>query len=226
VPDMTNAVKILSAAVKNQDTRLDLQINLGAALLRNEEYDRAQNVLEKARDMTEDADVLTEIDRLLLMAEDPDFEARMGELAVLVDAGVSVSADSAEFLEDVIERVPELAEAYIMLAKAYVKWGEKQDALDVLLDGQKRLPEHPDILEPLAQLLWESHEHDLAMNYLNKGLTANPKHVPLLVLAGRCLFDDGQFEAARSLLMRAESLEPRNLLLAEARAYIAKSMLD
>ncbi|MCB9454860.1 MAG: tetratricopeptide repeat protein [Anaerolineaceae bacterium] len=225
VPDAGPAVRVLRQAVVRSPDRFDLLRNLGHVLLLDEQYAEARDVLDKARDLAAgDKAACVEVDRLLLTADDPDFEAAMAELTTLINAGVSPKADDVDFLEHALEKVPTLAEAYLLLAQAYIKWGETDDALEVLLDGQKHLPDHPRVLEMLVGTLWRSDERELALRYLNRGLAANPVDVPLLALAGRCMFESGQDEQAKSFLLRAEAIAPRDPALSAVRAYIAKSM--
>ncbi len=225
MPDATPAVRILRQAVDRLPDRFDLLRNLGQVLLVDEQYTEARDILEKARDSAEgDNAARIEVDRLLLTADNPDFEAKMAELTTLINAGVSVKADDVDFLEYALGKVPTLAEAYLLLAQAYTKWGETDDALEVLLDGQKHLPDHPRVLEMLAGTLWRSDQRELAMRYLNRGLAANPIDVPLLALAGRFMFESGQDEQAKDLLLRAETIAPRDPALAAVRAYIARSI--
>lgn len=224
VPDADRAVHVLRQAADRSPDRFDLLRNLGQVLLIDEEYAEARDVLEKARDFAEGDAARVEVDRLLLTADNPDFEAKMAELTTLISAGVSAKADDVDFLEYALGKVPTLAEAYLLLAQAYTKWGETDDALEVLLDGQKHLPDHPRVLEMLAGTLWRSDQRELAMRYLNRGLAANPVDVPLLALVGRYMFESGQDEQAKTFLLRAAAIAPRDPALAAVRAYIAKSV--
>jgi tetratricopeptide (TPR) repeat protein len=158
----------------------------------------------------------------MLAADDPDFEAHLGELTDILSAGNLVDVEDAEFLEEAIAKVPTFADGYMLLAKAYVGWEEPATALETLLDGQKHLPDDLDILELLSRLLWESGQRKLAFEYLNKGLAKNPTYVPLLALTGQYLFEDGQEEEAKSFLARAEVVDPRHPALNRVRLAIAK----
>ncbi|MCB9451799.1 MAG: hypothetical protein H6672_10190 [Anaerolineaceae bacterium] len=222
--DVAPAIQIMRKATSQLPDRFDVLRNLGALLLTDEQYDEARYVLGKARKLTDDEAHQADIDRLSLTADDPDFEVKLAELAALVNANASLKAEDVDFLEESLGKAPALAEGYVLLARAYIKWNETDDALEVLLDGQKRIPEHPGILELLAATLWRSDERALAMRYLNKGLTAHPTDVPLLALAGRCLFEDGQDEMAKEFLLRAEAIAPHDPALVDVRAYIAKSI--
>jgi len=220
--DISPAIQILEDSVYKNPERFDLFLNLGAAYLVAEKEKQAQAVLEKARQLTDDADVHAEIDRLLLAAGDRNFEGRLGEITDLVGAGSSPSIRDVDFLEATLEKAPKFGEAYLLLAKAYQIWKEPDAVLETLLDGQRNLPDDPDILVMLAQVLWESDEQELALDYVNRGLGVNPQHVPLLSLTGRYLFENGQEDAARIFLARAEAISPRHPALNAVRTHIAR----
>jgi tetratricopeptide (TPR) repeat protein len=220
--DISPATHALQDAADRGKDRHDLYLNLAAAYLVAEKGALARAALEKARSLTQDEDALREIERLLLAARDPDFEARLGEITDLVNAGSSPSIRDVDFLEDTLEKAPRFGEVYLLLAKAYQLWGEPDAVLETLLDAQKKLPDDPDILEMLARVLWIAGEQKLAFDYLNRGLAANPQHIPLLSLTGRYLFENGQEEAARAFLARAEMIGPRHPALNDARVHIAR----
>ena len=141
---------------------------------------------------------------------------------VLLIPNAEVDVEDVEYLERVLERVPSFAEVYVLVAKAYLIWGESSTALETLLDGHKNAPDDPEIIALLSETLWESGEEDLALSYLNKGINNNPTNVPLLALAGQYLFDDGQEEAAKAYLLRAEMISPRDPTLIRVRQYIGR----
>jgi tetratricopeptide (TPR) repeat protein len=222
--DLTPAIDILAEAVESQPNRVDLRLNLASLYLLDEQGELASEELSKARGMTQNKRFLAEIDHLTLSADDPDFDAHLGELTELIDAGNELSAEDIEFLEEAVDNAPLFPTPYILLASGYLKWGETSDALDVLLDGQKQLPDNGDIAALLAKVLWQSGETQLAFDCLNQSLAKNPNHVALLALTGRFLFEDGQEEEAKTYLSKAEGLEPRNPILREARVFIANQL--
>lgn len=226
LPDIQPGVDILNQAANDQPDRIDLKINLSVALLAIDDGEKALKVLEGAATLSTDSRILAEIERLMLSADDPDFEARLGEIVDLVNSGKAPSPDDVDFLEDTLERAPRLAEVYVLLANAYRYWNEREDALNVLLDGQKQIPHDPEIAMLLARMLWEADEHDLAFECLNKALAHNPRHPGLLATVGQYLFEDGQEAIAREMLMRAEALDPRHSALQQARTVIARLMND
>jgi len=226
VDNMTPAFEFLKIASAREPERSDILINLAAAYLVNEQGDAAKAELQKARRLTDDPLILADIDRLMLMAEDPNFESRMGEITDIVSAGNTLETEDVEFLEAVTEKVPSFAEAYVFLAKAYIAWDEPSTAIEVLLDGHKSNPSDPEIAALLGQLLWEADEHELAFSYLKKGIDKNSNYVPLLALAGRYLFDDDQEELAKSYLAHASMISPNDPTLIETRAYIARKIAD
>ncbi len=223
--DLAPAFTILKDAAGVQSERYDLALNLAVAYLADEQGDAAITHLERARKLTADPLIHAEIDRLMLAAQDPDFDMRMGEITDVVSAGNALESDDVEFLEMAIEQAPSFAEGYLFLAKAYIAWDEPATAIETLLDGHKQLPDDPDIALLLAQTLWSSGEHASAFGYLNKALTKSPTHVPLLAVTGQYLFEDGQEDAARAYLARAELISPNNPVLNEVRIFISR-MID
>jgi tetratricopeptide (TPR) repeat protein len=222
VDDISPAIRALQAAIGRDDNRYDLYINLAAAYLAAEKRAPARIALESARPLTTSESVQAEIDRLMLAAEDANFEERLGEITDLVSAGKHLSIRDVEFLEATLEKAPRFGDLYLLLARAYQVWGEPDASLETLLDAQKILPDDPDILAMLARILWASGEQKLAFDSLNQGLAKNPHHVPLLSLTGRYLFENGQEDAARAFLVRAEAIAPRHPALNETRSYIAR----
>lgn len=224
VDDLEPGILILRQAIEANPNRADLLVNLAVTYIMADESDLAINALERAEEMAGDDEdeLLADIDRLLLTAEDPDFEARLGEIAAIANAGQAISTSDVKFLEDIIENAPSLAESYVLLAKAYIAWGEHDTALETLLDGHENNPEDGDIIEMLVRTFWDSGEHELAFEYINKGIDTNPNHVPLLALAGECLFEDGQRDSAKVYLARAEAIAPRHPALNKAKANIAQ----
>lgn len=224
VRDVHPAITVLEDQRRQMPDRVDLLINLANLYLMAEDEDKALAVLQDAERLTDDAGYLADIGRLMLSAEDPEFEMTIAELAEVVDAGNAIEISDVDYLEDIVERVPTLTEAYIILAKAYLIWDEEGTALEVLLDGQKHLPEDPELIEQLARILWQTGEQVLALNCLDKGIQSNPDAVSLLALGGQYLFEDGQADAARVLLSRAEALAPRHPVLEEVKQKIARMM--
>jgi len=224
--DLVPAVNVLETAIVKNPGRVDLHLNLAALYLLMEAGEDARRILDHAETLTDDPLILSEIIRMTLYADNPDFEARFAELSGLVDAGHSPRAEDADFLEKTIESAPDFVEAYVVLAKTYINWGETDDALDTLLDGYKEAPEDPQLVECLAELLWESGQDELAFEYLNKAIEKHPNYVPLLAMTGQYLVEDEQLEAAKPYLARAEAISPRHPALSRARAEIAQILSE
>lgn len=224
--DMSPAITALKKASEQFSDRVDLLINLAAAYVANEEEDRAASTLERARTLTANADLLADIERLTLLADDPDFEGRLGEITDIVSAGNAPSTEDVEYLEDSVQKAPTFAEGYLLLAKAYRLWDELGTALDTLLDAHKYLPDDLDVIQMLSELLWESGERKLALDYLNKGLAKKPNHVPFLALMGLHLFEEGDDATAKAYLLKGELIEPRNPVLSRVRVAVAKILRD
>ena len=224
IDDIGPAIAALEKHLQTAPERADLHISLAATYLIVEEMDRAAELLEKAEDRTNDPILLADIDRMMLTIDEPDFEIRLGEIIGQVGSSTKLKEEAVDFLESIIERAPSFAEAYVLLAKAYLGWEEPKDAMETLLDGLKEAPGDPDMIELLAQLLWDSGEKDLALTYLNKGIAASPNYVPLLALIGRYLFENDQEDVAKLFLARAEVISPRHPSLARVRAHIAQNL--
>jgi tetratricopeptide (TPR) repeat protein len=222
--DVNPAVRILKDAVAKHADRTDLKINLAAACLAAEQEETALEMLEAAEEMTEDPEAIADIERLFLIANDPEFEIKLGEITEAIDSGNAVAVKDVDFLEAALEDAPSFVEGYLLLSRAYRSRSDNAAVLETLLDGQKVAPDNPEITRMLATELWDAGEQQLAFDYLNKGLVKNPDSVALLALTGRYLFEDGQGDSARTYLARAESINPRSRTLLEVKQYIARSM--
>lgn len=226
IEDFLHGINTLQSLLSKESERIDIYINLASLYLINENEDSAKTLLEKAKGMTEDIFVLADVERLLLTADDPEFEQRFAEMVGVLDAGNDLPADDVEYLEGIVEKSPNFIQGQLALARAYYLWEDNDEALEVLLEAQERLPDQADILDWLARILWEADERELAFQYLNRGLQNYPFHVPLLARTGRYLFDNGQLPEARAMLSRAEEISPREPSLQGVRAYIAQQMAD
>lgn len=215
------AVDILFSFVERHPNHVQMHLNLASAYILDDQSDKARDELAIARKLNQNKQTDSEIERLLLSATDADFDARLGEITDLLDADSEISPEDVEFLELALENAPSFAAGYILLANAYLNWGEQSDALDTLLDGQRELPDDSDISALLGRVLWAAGEEQLAFDSLNTSLTKNPNHVPTLATMGRFLFEDGQEDEAKTFLARAEAIDPRNAILNDARIYVA-----
>lgn len=224
--DIQPAITLLRDACRQDPTRVDFHINLAAAYLADEDEENALNALEKAQKLTDDPVVLADIDRLGLVASDPEFELSINEMMDIVNSGNELSSDDIDYLEGIIARVPTFAEGYILTAKTYIAWDEYDSALDVLMDGHKHLPDDPEIARLLGEVLAHSEEYDLALEYLKKGLAKNQNYVPLLATMGLHLFEDGRDDEAKSYLSRAEQLSPHDLVFKAVKAKVARLIME
>lgn len=220
--DAAPAIQALRRALGQMPHRLDLLMNLAAVYVVTDEGDEAIPLLKRALEMTDDPAHVADIERLLLAAEDPEFEVMIGEIIDRIEANNNLDDDEFEFLEDATERAPSYVEGHLLLARAYLLTGHEGTALEVLLNAEQHNPADPDICTLLGRLLWESGQHDLAFTYLNRAVEASPTHIPLLSLTGQYLFEDEQYDEAKAYLARAEAIAPRHPALIEARAYIAE----
>jgi tetratricopeptide (TPR) repeat protein len=201
-----------------------LFVALASLYVTNEQPDEALEALERAEPLTQAPELISEIERLRLLAEEPDFEARIGAIVDVLNTGTRLPETDLEFLEDIVERAPSYADAYLHLAKGYERIDEPAAMLETLLDGQKNVPDDPEISYLLVRTLWDQDQRELALEYLNKALSANPYHVPLLALAGRYLFEEGDEDEARDFLSRAEAISPNHPVLNEVRRFIAREL--
>lgn len=225
IDEVTPAVKTLENAVKQHPQRVDLKLNLASACIVNDESERALAILETIPHDLLSPEHAQELDRLSLIAHDPDFEAALGEIIDKIAAETALTEGEVDFLEEVVQAAPYYSEPYQLLAKAYLLWNDDGAALEVLLDAQKLLDD-PDIIELLAELLRQSGQNELAMQYVAQGLRKNMLHVPLLSLAGQLLAEQEAYEEARQYLMRAEVISPNSPALKKARQYIARLMQE
>lgn len=224
VEDVQAGVDALVNLIENNPERQDLYLNLAALYLAGYDGDSAIPLLEKAQTMTSDVARLAEIERLLLTANNPEFEYRFAEVISVLDAGNKLGADEVEFLEDIVENAAHVIEARIALGRSYYLWKEYDEALEVLLDAQESFPDQPIVLDWLARILWESGERETAFTYLNRGIQRYPFNVQLIARAGQYLFDNDQLDEARQYLARSEEIAPGHPMLKAVREYIARQM--
>lgn len=224
VEDISLGIETLERLLSEQPERIDLYINLASLHLVHEDGLAARPLLEKAKGLSTDLGILADIERLLLTADDPNFEQRFAELVGILDAGNELPADEVEYLENIVEQSPNLVQGQLALARSYYFWDDTDEALEVLLDTQERIPDQPDILDWLARILWESDEKELAFQYLNRGIQNYPFNVQLLSRIGLYLFDNKQLKNARAYLSRAEEIAPRHPELQRVRSYIARKL--
>lgn len=223
--DLEEGVHVLRSASSAQPERIDLKLNLAAMCIAAGDYDLAVSTLNDLdRDSLRVADA-QELDRLWLMANDPEFEASLGEIIDKISAQTPLADSEVDFLESAVGEAPYYSELYVLLARAYLLWEDSGAALEVLLDAEKRTDD-ADVIELLAQQLWQGDQHDLAMQYLERGLQQSPHHVSLLALAGQIAADLDAFDDAREFLLRAEGVNPNHPALQRARTYIARLMQE
>ena len=219
-------IDMLDSAIEAQPQRADLLVALAGLYIYEGDEVLAIETLEHAEELTDDEELLAEIDRIFLHAKDPEFETHLGDIQALVNAGSKLSHRDLEFLEEAIEQAPNIGEFYLILGKAYQDLDDPDAALETLLDGHEHAPDDPDILAAMGEVLWESDQKSLAFDYLNQGISKHPNHIALLARTGQYLFESGQDEEARLFLARAEMINPRDLFLHEVRQVIARHMAE
>ncbi len=224
--NMEFLIGILKKNLENYPNQTNIRINLVRAYLAIGENDKARTQLENISRDALPVRSLSILSRLHLRADDDSFETRISEIKDILQARGKVTAHDAEFLESVIEKEPSFSEGYQLLAEVYLSWGESDDALEILLDGQSNAPFDVDSSALLAKVLWDADQSDLAFAYLEKWLKEDSHNPTLLSLKGRFLFDDGQDEAAKASLLRAEEIDPSNIELNATRLYIANVLIE
>ncbi len=218
--------EILQKALTNDSQQVNIRINLVRAYLALNENTQAKSELAIISKNNIPAQVQPTLSRLRLIADNYDFESRIGEVKDILQARGKVSAADTEFLETIIEKEPSFSEGYKLLAESYLSWDEPDDALEVLLDCQNNAPFDADVTVLLAKVLWDADQPDLAFAYLDKGLKQDNRNATLLSLNGHFLFDNGQDEEAKEFLLRAEEIDPSNSELAVTRLYIANVLIE
>ncbi len=224
VDEIEPAINIFEKVIAQHSDRADLHANLAGVYLIDDLGAEARDHLDKALEHDITGEWRNEIERMMLVADDPDFEMRFSDIQAIVDAGNKPANRDMEYLEGIIEDVPNFVEAYLILARAYNAWGDTDGALQLLLDAQKQFPEDPNVLALLGKQLLDVDEEALALQYLNQGLQIAPNHVLLLVTTGSLLFDSGHRTEARAYLTRAEALSPRHPDLWQVKTRIASIM--
>ena len=215
------ARRMLQEAFRQRPEELELGLNLAEVLVLEQEEGALAATLAQLRSLAGDEEMQAELARLELLAEEPEFELRLGEIEGVLAAGNALRSEALEWLEGIIGRAPGLGGMHALLARAWLAWGEDGAALETTLDGYQRFPGDAELAVLLGEQLWQAGEAEAAFKYLGAGLAQNPDDVPLLALTGQYLFEDGQGAAARSCLARAEALAPQHPALAQARARIA-----
>ncbi len=223
--DMPRMVNILQTASTKHPQELSLRLNLVRMYLALGQMENAKRELNTVSINDVPSQFLATFTRLHLSVDDPDFEARLGEIKDVLNAKSQVTTEDSEFLEAAIEKEPLFSEGYRLLAQSYLSWNEPDDALEVLLDGHKTAPFDPELVALLAKVLWDADEPDLAFAYLNQGLNNNSHNTTLLSLMGRFLFDNGEDESAKEYLRRAEAVDPLNSELSATRLYVANMLI-
>jgi tetratricopeptide (TPR) repeat protein len=219
--DVRPGIHHLRERIRQAETP-ELRVSLALLYLISGKDDDALAALESARELTDSATLISEIDRLWLIAQDPELEGFIGECIDRLSSGAPLDEETVEELEEIIASAPHYGEAYVLLARAYLMWKDSGAALEVLLDAQKQLPHDADVLELLGRTLWNTGQRDLALQYLQRGLEHHPDNVGLLVRVGQSLLEMEDVEGARDYISRAELIEPQHPALRAARRRISE----
>lgn len=221
IDDLRPGIDILKAQVATDPHDIGAKINLALLNILYGETETAQNMLRQLLDQTEDESHMHQIEVLLLSANDPEFEFKIGQLFDKLNADNALSDTEIDFLEEVVERAPTYDEGHVLLARGYLSRSDDSAAVEVLLDAIEVIDDNPELFELLATSLHET-DTELAYQYIDRGLKIDRNYVPLLALAGLYLVEDGDLETARVFLSRAEAINPRDRRLTAIRSEIAR----
>ncbi len=223
--DLATGRKILQSACENAPERIDLRCAYAEYLLLLDERSAAFDELQEARARIPDerGDDIAEIERLLLAAEDEEFEMRLGEISASLRGG-TIRENELEFLENALESAPRQLYLYSLLAAGYQRQRDYASALEVLLDAREQLGDEAALLHQLGAITWRLGEREVALRYLEDGLRAHPLYVPIFAQLARCHFSLGDEERARQYIVRAESLDAEHPSLLQLQAYIAQEL--
>ncbi|MCY3935905.1 MAG: hypothetical protein OXG09_07945 [Chloroflexi bacterium] len=158
---------------------------------------------------------------LLLVARDPEFEFRLGEISTELQRGAIRESDLV-FLEENLEWAPHQLQLYLMLAAGYQIHNDLDSALEILLEANEFIADEPDLLHHLSLTSWRMKQTEMAFRFLEKGLSLDPLNVPLLVQQATYHLLQEEEELAKKYMVRAESLDERHPSVNQLKAFIAR----
>ena len=158
------------------------------------------------------------------MARQPGHEARFAEIRVMLSANRVISERDVDALEEAIGIAPKLVDNYLLLARCYQSWKDRESALKTLNDALQHVGEHPRISQSLAQMQWRGGDRQAAIDALNRSLADFPNDVGLLAQLAAFLLENGQTDDARAYIARAESIAPSHQAVWQLRRLVADSL--
>ncbi len=171
-----------------------------------------------------DDELEIELQRLAISAELPGFEAQFAELKVMLSAQRQAPNEHLEALESAIEIAPKMIDLYVVLSRAYLSLNDRENAREVLTEGEANAGAHPQLLLGLTQILWASGQKTAAIAKLNEALSAFPNDVYLLAQMAHYLLENAQFDDARGYIARAEAIAPSHPAVQQLRRYITQRL--
>lgn len=124
-------------------------------------------------------------------------------------------------LADRLQRTPDDADGWALLARAYEQLGRPQDALPAYAQLERLRPDDAQVLSQHAVTLAMVKGEGLAGEpeaLLQRALAMDPKHVPALALLAAAAQERGDDAAARGLLARVVALAPAGSEVAQEAA--------
>lgn len=220
---LADAIEVAKNGVEKTNQAL-AKLYLAQLYIYNEQGDEAEQLLQEVQAGAERETYASEIERLALQIDYPDYEYQMMQISEVVGAGNKPSTDDVDFLEELLENAPNNGDAYMLLANCYKQWGDNEASLEVLMDAHNQLPEDARIIYQISATLWAEDQHDLAVEYLTKGLKTQPTNVQLLSKMAQYLFESNHFDEAKTFLARAEAINSRDEYLVATRVHIGKEL--
>lgn len=221
--DFLKGREILQAACARYPTSIELRCAYVECLLYLSEHDAAWIELESLTSMpeTRKEELRYLIEPLLLVAQDPEFEFRLGEITSDIQRG-SIRESDLVFLEDNLELAPHQLNLYLLLSAGYQIHGDLDSAMEILLEANEFIKDEPDLLHHLSLTSWRMNQTEVAFRFLEKGLSLDPLNVPLLVQQALYHLLQDEEELAKKYMVRAESLDEQHPSMNQLKAFIAR----
>ena len=228
LPDLSSAFDILGGRAKEPEANAHAFMQLAQLALVDENHELAEAQLRLCRERHENLDDALELElqRLELSAAQPDFEAQVAEMKVMLNARRTASESQVDALENAIASAPRLVDLHLLLARCYSGWGDAESAREVLHEAMQSAGAHPRLSQSLALLQWRAREPAAAIKTLNDGLEDFPNDVGILAQMAAFLIENDQLDDARAYIERAESIAPSHQALWQLRQLIAEKVFS
>ena len=228
IADLNPACEILQNAISSNPDEPYFYLYLAQLALVDENSDLAKTSIAACRQTVTqpDNDLELELQRLELVAALPDFEQRLAEIRVMLNARRHVAESDVEFLEEALEIAPGIIDLYLTLAACYQSWNDAETAYEVLTEAEQRVGGHPQIVRGLVDILWRRRQHEQAVEKLNAALGDYPNDIYLLAQMAHYLIENRQLDDARQYIERAESIAPTHSEVWKLRQLIARKLAN